>query len=640
MRRRTREFTGIREARKVMRLAPKSTPLSLAAFVLLAAPGIAPAQESATDAAPPAIVEPAAPQGDLPNSLAREAQDAAGNSEPAVAESASPEAANRESAVAEPALDTAPEAEPAAVADERAAPVSEPAAPAHEVASPAGEPVQPEAEAAAAPPPDPVRVALQAAVERMKGEPVARAAPGQTPSAALRREREAVAAFYEAREYAPLWIAGTTFTPAARAVLARLERAREDGLDLGQYEPPTLDAASAEALARSDLALSQAVVGYARQASGGRIEPRSIGLITARPEVAEPQDVLASLPSAADAGEALAGYNPPHEGYRILREKLVDMRREHPAIAAPPIGPGRVLRVGMKDPRVPLVRARFGIDAGADRPGGELVYDTRVASAVADFQRANGLPANGILTARTISLLSGGDPANLQAEILANMELWRWAPRDMGATRIEVNIPDFRARLVRDGRIAHEMRVIVGKPETPTPVFSDRMEYMVVNPSWHIPQSIIRKQLAQDPSYYARNGYEVVRRGNNIFVRQPPGERNALGFVKFMFPNDHAVYMHDTPTRRLFGSSRRAYSHGCVRVDQPFSFAQALAPETGWSEERLRRIIGKGERSIRFSESVPVHIMYFTVFVDGAGKLQTRDDLYGHARKLRAALGL
>ena len=623
-----------------MRLAPKSTPLSLAAFVLLAAPGIAPAQQSAIEAAPPAIVESATPQGDLSESLAREARDGAGSSEPA-----GPDSASAIEAGIQPAPEPAPVVEPAAVAaepaaPESAAPLGETAAPAQGVAEPGEKSVQPEAETAAAPPPDPVRVALQAAVERMAGEPVARAAPGQTPSAALRREREAVAAFYEARDYAPLWIAGNTFTPAARDVIARLERAREDGLNLGQYEPPTLDAASADAMARSDLALSRAVVGYARQASGGRIEPRSIGLITGRPEVANPQDVLASLAAAADAGEALAAYNPPHEGYRILREKLADMRREHPAIAAPPIGRGRVLRVGMKDPRVPLVRARFGIDAAADRPGGELVYDTRVASAVADFQRANGLPANGVLTARTISLLSGGDPANLQAEILANMELWRWAPRNMGATRIEVNIPDFRARLVRDGKVAHEMRVIVGKPETPTPVFSDVMEYMVVNPSWHIPQSIIRKQLAQDPTYYARNGYEVVRRGNNIFVRQPPGERNALGHVKFMFPNDHAVYMHDTPTRRLFGSSRRAYSHGCVRVDQPFSFAEALAPETGWSEKRLRRLLGKGERSILFSESLPVHIMYFTVFVDQAGKLQTRDDLYGHARKLRAALGV
>ena len=474
----------------------------------------------------------------------------------------------------------------------------------------------------------------------MEAATAARFAPGQTPAAQVRREREAIAAFYAARAFEPLWITGETFRPAARSALARIERAREDGLDLSQYPAPTLDAASPEAMARAELALSQAVVGYARQASGARVDPRTIGLITAKPEIAGAADALARVAGADDAGAALDAFNPPHPGYRALREKLVELRRERPAIASARIAPGPVLRVGMKDPRVPLVRARFGIDANADGNGGELVYDTRVASAVADFQRAHGLPANGALTARTISLLSGGDPSRLEGEILANMERWRWAPRDMGATRIEVNIPDFRARLIRDGKVVHSMRVIVGKPETPTPIFSNKMEFMVVNPSWHVPQSIIRKQLADDPTYYSRNGYEVVRKGGNIFVRQPPGERNALGNIKFMFPNDHAVYMHDTPNRSLFNAARRSFSHGCVRVDQPFRFAEALIPETGWSEQRLRTLIGKGERTIKFSEGVPVHLMYFTAYVDDEGKMQMREDLYGQSRKLQSALGI
>lgn len=542
-----------------------------------------------------------------------------------------------------PAAESSAPAEPAAA--EQPAP-----APAHSAETPAArEPEAAPKEVEAALPPQeelqapiqtPLQVALREAVESMTSAPVARAAPGQTLAAALRHERAAIATFYETRDFAPLWIAGESFTPAARAAIARIERAREDGLDLAQYRPPALDAASPEAMATAELALSQAVVGYARQASGVRVAPRSIGLVSATPDIATPEDALTAVAAAEDAGAALAGYNPPHPGYRALREKLVELRRERPAVATPRISPGRVLKVGMKDPRVPLVRARFGIDAAADNPGGDLIYDTRVASAVADFQRANGLPANGALTGRTIALLSGGDPARLEREILASMEKWRWAPRDMGKTRIEVNIPDFSARLVRDGKTVHSMRVIVGKAETPTPVFSDMMSYMVVNPSWHIPQSIVRKQLAQDPTYYARNGYEVVRRGKTVFVRQPPGERNALGFIKFMFPNDHAVYMHDTPSRRLFTASQRAFSHGCVRVEHPFRFAEALAPETGWNEKRLRSLIGRGERTIRFNEGVPVHLMYFTAFVDDQGKMQLRDDLYGQSRKLQAALGL
>lgn len=495
-------------------------------------------------------------------------------------------------------------------------------------------------EAASSPAPNPIQTALRDAVQRMKGAPIARAAPGQTPAAALRHERDEIAEFYEAREFAPLWIEAGAFTPAARAAVVRINLAREDGLDLAQYVPPTLDGTSPEAMARAELALSQAAVGFARQATGVRVAPRAIGLITAKAEVASPREVLTSVAASRDAGEALAAYNPPQPGYGQLREKLIELRRERPALANPRISPGPVLKVGMKDPRVPLVRARFGIDAAADGPDSGLVYDTRVASAVADFQRANGLPDNGALTPRTIAALSGGDPARLEREILANMEKWRWAPRDMGATRIEVNIPNYTARLVRDGRVVHSMRVIVGKPETPTPVFSDVMRFMVVNPSWHVPQSIIRKQLAADPNYYARNGYEVVRKGNNMFVRQPPGERNALGNIKFMFPNDHAVYMHDTNSRGLFNASRRAFSHGCVRVDQPFRFAESLMQETGWSEQRLRSLLGRGERTVNFNVGVPVHIMYFTAFVDDDGKLQLRDDLYGQSRKLQVALGL
>ena len=626
------------------------------------APDAAPAvpSEIAADPAPSQPAAEAAMRAE-PRPVAEGAGEGAGEAAPEASRALAEEAAPTQSpspatAVAEP------EAAPATLVEQapvnEAPPAIEQAAPAAPPEGSAGQPAQsagpaPAAapdgaseastktmEAAAPPPPSPLQVALRAAVERIEAAPLGRAAPGQTPVAALRREREAIAAFYEARAFSPLWIAGETFSPAARSALARIERAREDGLDLSQYPAAPLDDSSPEAMARAELALSQAVVGYARQASGARVEPRAIGLITARPEVAGVAEALEKVSGAAEAGEALAAFNPPHPGYRALREKLVELRRERPAVAGQRIAPGPVLRVGMKDPRVPLVRARFGIDASADGNGGELVYDTRVASAVADFQRAHGLPANGALTPRTITLLSGGDPSRLEGEIIANMERWRWAPRDMGETRIEVNIPDFRARLVRDGKVVHSMRVIVGKPETPTPIFSDKMEFMVVNPSWHVPQSIIRKQLAQDPTYYSRNGYEVVRRGGNMFVRQPPGERNALGNIKFMFPNDHAVYMHDTPNRNLFNASRRAYSHGCVRVDQPFRFAEALIKETGWSEQRLRSVVGKGERTIKLNESLPVHLMYFTAYVDEEGKIQLREDLYGQSRKLQSALGV
>jgi murein L,D-transpeptidase YcbB/YkuD len=677
VRQRTFAKAGLREAHGAMKFDFRLPSSAFAAFLALAAPSLS--QEATQTPAPSAVseqapVEPASIQpaiaSDVPEKqeapttevVATPAAEPAQDSGPAVALETAPspvvDAPAETAETPRPSADSvAPVIETAAPAEPVEAPAS-PAAPQSAdvqapVAPSADAPVAPAIESAVAPdlspkaaeapvppPASPIQLALRAAIEQMRAAPIARPAAGQTPAAALRVEREEIAALYESRDFALLWIQGETFTPAARAAVARINRAREDGLDLSQYVPPTLDAVSPEAMARAELALSQATVGYARQASGVRVAPRSIGLITAKAEIAAPADALLRISSSPDAGEALASFNPPHQAYRELREKLVEVRRERPAVASQRIQSGPVLKIGMKDPRVPLVRARFGIDAAADGPESELVYDTRVASAVADFQRANGLPANGALTARTIAALSGGDPPRLEREILASMEMWRWAPRDMGATRIEVNITDYRSRLVRDGKVAHSMRVIVGKPETPTPVFSDTMRFMVVNPSWHVPQSIIRKQLAQDPNYYARNGYEVVRRGNNIFVRQPPGERNALGHIKFMFPNDHAVYMHDTPNRNLFNASRRAFSHGCVRVDQPFRFAEALMEETGWSEQRLRTLLGRGERAIQFKAAVPVHIMYYTAFVDDEGKLQLREDLYGYSRKVQAAIGI
>jgi murein L,D-transpeptidase YcbB/YkuD len=305
----------------------------------------------------------------------------------------------------------------------------------------------------------------------------------------------------------------------------------------------------------------------------------------------------------------------------------------------------------MRDPRVPLLREHFGLEtrtAGTlDAPPGDPeAYDAGVAGAVTAFQRRRGLPATGLLNPQTVAALAApAAPARIESDpaILVNMERWRWLPADLGRDYVLVNIPEFRVRVVRDGRPRDEARVIVGRTETPTPIFSGMMEYAVVNPSWNVPPSILKNEflpaLARDPSYAARRGYEVVYRNGNISVRQPPGERNALGFIKFLFPNNHAVYLHDTPNRALFSASQRALSHGCVRVEDPFRFADAVLPDE-WSSERLKKMIGKGERTIRLTEKLPVHLAYFTASVDEFGGYRTLPDLYGHDARMKAALGL
>lgn len=541
-----------------------------------------------------------------------------------------------EAVIATPPADPAPLAaqSPLIEAPEPALPAAlEPAAP-----NPASAPPAVAATPAQAPVED-LASAMKQALEAYAREPMR--------SHVARRERDAVVAFYAARAHAPLWFEKDVWTNAAKAALAQLEHAHEDGLSLKPGSLPVLTATTAQDRAATDLALSLAVVTYGRQASGSRIDPQTIDkLITEKPEVAEPGHILATVSAAADPSAALRSFNPTQSGYLALREKLIEVRREK-SKAQDLIAAGPTLKVGMKDPRVPVIRARFGLDAQPLAEDAEaLLYDTRVASAIADFQRSHGLPASGQLTARTVAALSGGDPARLEAEIIANMERWRWRARGEAADRIEVNIPDFTVRVFRANAEFYRARVIVGKPTTQTPIFSNRMQFIEVNPYWNVPESIVQKEMlpkmAEDPAYLQKLGYEVsTGKNGRMIVRQPPGERNALGRIKFMFPNQHAVYLHDTPTRGLFANGVRAYSHGCVRLDKPFKFAEVvLGAENGWTEERARKLIGGKNETIMLPRAIDIHIGYYTAFVDENGKLQLRDDIYGHSRKVRAALGL
>jgi len=536
-------------------------------------------------------------------------------------------------------------APPAATAPAETSPAAAPAPAPDAAATPAG---------AAAPAVDPqMAAAVSAALDALVAADVKASPVG---AGDWRAARLAIRIFYAARGFAPVWLDGHGLNPQGQGVLRRLERADEDGLDLAAFPlPKDLPAdATPERLAEVDTTLSAAVVAYAMQASGSRIVPTRISsLITARPTLADPGAALAAVAAAADPDGALAGYNPQQKGYRDLRDQLSRTRAAAPPppptpSAAPttiriPDGPS--LGLGMQDTRVPLVRARLGVAADGSAAD---VYDLPVAAAVQAFQRANGLPPNGALTPATAAALSGGvatpasaptatvSPARRLSMLVANMEMWRWEPRDMGAERIEINIPDYTLRMMEGDDLVHQARVIVGKPDTPTPVFSNAMKYILVNPIWRVPDSIVRKELAphlaEDPDYLTRRGYQVAEIGGHMFVSQPPGEGNALGHILFMFPNEHAVYLHDTPLRGLFGTARRAYSHGCVRLDQPMRLAE-LVMGAGWSA-RLQAMIGSTERTVMLPHAIPIHLEYFTEFVDATGALQEREDVYGIAARV------
>ncbi|MGO8800466.1 MAG: L,D-transpeptidase family protein [Roseiarcus sp.] len=477
--------------------------------------------------------------------------------------------------------------------------------------------------------------------ERVEGKPVG--------ARNWRAARIAIGAFYLMRGFAPLWTSEGGLTPGARAAITRIDRAEEDGLDLSALSIPSAarDGLTPAQLAQTDVKLSEAIVAYAIQASGGRIEPTSISpQITDRPNVADPFSALAQVAGASDPDAALENFNPPQKGYRDLRHKLAELRADS-APAATILPPGPTLRIGMVDPRVAAVRARFGLDAiGEGEPPSTLVYDAQAAAAVADFQRANGLSPSGLLTPGTVEALSENTSSRQEAAVIASMEMWRWEPRDMGDERVEVNVPDFTLKVTQGDEIVHRARVIVGKPDTQTAIFSNQIKYLLVNPAWNVPMSIIKKEmlpkLVNDPDYLTRAGFEVTQKGDTLIVRQPPGERNALGHILFMFPNEHSIYLHDTPARGLFAAPRRAFSHGCVRVDDPMRLGELAmgGVERGWTQARLRSLVGDKERTIFLPRPLAIHIEYFTAFVDDAGTLQIREDIYGHARRVEMALGL
>ncbi|WP_246505199.1 L,D-transpeptidase family protein [Microvirga antarctica] len=459
-------------------------------------------------------------------------------------------------------------------------------------------------------------------------------------------DRDALSAVYAASAEPLIWVRDGAWSPAAKAVVARLKAADEDGLvslDYALPDPGLSKEATPAQWAHADLRLTASVIRYARDARGGRIELSRISpLITAKLDLPKPDEVLSRLASAPDADAALASYNPPHPAYRALRSELARLRADRPSQPTVRLPRGPILRVGMQDPRVPLIRAHFNLP---QTDSDQTLYDERVATAVAAFQKTKGLPTNGVLNAQTVAALSSQPRAVMESEVISNMERWRWLPADLGARHIMVNVPEYRLRLVENGETVHETRVIVGKEQSQTPIFSEDMKYLVVNPSWTLPPSILKKEflpaLANDPNYAARKGYKVIRNGNRISVQQPPGERNALGLIKFMFPNDHAVYLHDTPNRTLFAAGKRAFSHGCVRVEQPFQLAEEiLGQDDKWSEAKLRGLVGKGERYVHLRRPLPVHLTYFTLSVDEHGALKSFDDLYGFDRKVRAALGL
>lgn len=469
--------------------------------------------------------------------------------------------------------------------------------------------------------------------------------------------------FYDAREDALAWT-GPANAGLYEDLIQAVRKARSHGLDPADYH---LEALEAVDVLRPDREIDQlatdAYLTLAAHLLAGRLDPVSIepNWTAAR----RGRDLAAYLQSALahDAVfESLEALAPTQSGYQVLREALV----RYEAIAADggwtAIDPGPTLRPGERSPRVAQMRARLAAtgDIAPESADSEL-FDEALADAVRTFQQRASLDPDGVVGALTLRQLNIG-PAERVAQIRANLERWRWLPEDLGRRHIRVNIADFRLEARADGEVEREHEVIVGRLYRKTPVFSANMTYFVLNPWWETPPSLaVRDKLPafrQNPDEVSRLGFQVIDRQGQLVdattidwtsvpaqnfpyrLRQAPGPLNALGEVKFMFPNPHNVYLHDTPTRGLFARTRRDFSSGCVRVRDWQDLAEWVAAETpGWTPERIAATTASDQETrVSLARPIPVHILYWTVVPDPETGVRFVDDLYGRDPALLAAL--
>ncbi|WP_103334101.1 L,D-transpeptidase family protein [Pseudotabrizicola formosa] len=480
-------------------------------------------------------------------------------------------------------------------------------------------------------------------------------------------QEEAVAAFYRDNAYHTLWTGAAERDVERRtALFAALSRAADHGLPVGRYDATRLAAMLAAAQtegdrARAEVALTRAYLAYARDLSSGATDPKAVdsGIVReiTRPDAAR---LLAQM-QTRDPAEVLQALVPASPDYtRLMRSKLA----LEASLAQG--GWGQVVRAeslapGEAGDNVVVLRDRL-IAMGYLSRSASRSYDPAIQAAVQRFQLDHGLTADGKAGAATLAALNVAPQERLKSVIVA-MERLRWMhDTPLGDRHIWVNIPDFTSKIIDQGRVTFETRAVVGKnvPAQRTPEFSDMMAHMVINPSWGVPRSIIVSEylplLQRNPNAVSHlqvidNRGRVVPRGAVNFagysarsfpfgLRQPPSDSNALGLVKFMFPNKHNIYLHDTPAKNLFSHEVRAYSHGCIRLADPFDFAYALlALQSEDPQGDFERHLKTGkETTVKLEQKVPVHLVYFTAWPGAKGQMTYRDDIYDRDAKLFQAL--
>jgi len=512
-------------------------------------------------------------------------------------------------------------------------------------------------------PAEPAKAATNATPADPVGEKLRELVTGRQLERLVNRkaDRAGIEAYYSSHNYAPIWVSNNSGNDRAKTAIAYLGQADAVGLDPTDYSAPDFKSATTpEALAEAELKMTAAALTFARHAQIGRIHYTRVSPdILYELNAPEPADVLVKLGDSSDAGKVLDAYNPQQAEFKALRAKLAELRKgpapsetktgEKPELPRVHVPDGKILRPGMKDARVTALRKR--LDIAGDKEN--QVYDDAVRDAVKAFQTENDINVDGNLGPNTVRTLNGerrevrqssADPTDI---IVVNMERLRWIPRDLGNPHVVVNIPDYTLTLYNNDKVYWHTKIVVGKPNLPTPMLSAEMKFITVNPTWNVPPSIIEKEylpaLEADPQALDRIGLKLTQDADGtVHISQPPGAGNALGRIRFNFPNKFLVYQHDTPDKHLFSRDKRAFSHGCMRVQNPLTYGEKLLslvlPKERYTEARLESMFGGSEININFPKFIPVHLTYQTAFVDDAGKLQLRDDVYGRDAKMLAIL--
>jgi L,D-transpeptidase YcbB len=473
-----------------------------------------------------------------------------------------------------------------------------------------------------------------------------------------------VQAFYTQRAHAPAWVDNRRPTERAADAIAVLNTARQHGYSADEYgaadllamsqEVEQIDKESPKRLehnARFDVRLTAGLLALGRDVAIGRFtdskwksQRKAPDFVAALTEIAE-----------GDAKRWLDEVRPPHPEYAALAKALDALHGQKEKGGWPTVP--AAAKPGSSGPAVAALRQRLAVSGQfKGDPAAANVYDADVEAAVKSFQELHGIKATGVVDKVTLAAMNVPLETRMR-QVALNLQRWRWMPDDLGARHFMVNIPNFHVYAREEGKTVMDIRVVVGKVGNNTPLFSDEMESVVFSPYWNIPDSIAQGEtmpaIARDPNYLARQNMEIVRTsgekvdpseidwGNpetlkGYSFRQRPGANNALGHVKFLFPNEHNVYLHDTPADNLFGKPTRAFSHGCVRVEEPEQLAKyVLKGYSEWDEASIGAAMHSGvEKHVKLKEKIPVHIVYFTSWVDENGGLHFQPDIYDYDQQL------